>query len=134
QYLGVVVAAVYVRQEHGGLVRVASYGFSRQQELQEQSIHNGEGVVGKAAEQDRIVTLNDVPLDYFKVTSGLGDGSPRSVVVVPTSNDDQVNGVIELGFLRELTPRDLEFLELVAENVGTSIEAARYRQRLQEVL
>ncbi|RZA14167.1 MAG: two-component system sensor histidine kinase/response regulator, partial [Proteobacteria bacterium] len=32
QYLGAVVAAVYVRQEHGGLVRVASYGFSREQE------------------------------------------------------------------------------------------------------
>jgi CheY-like chemotaxis protein/CHASE3 domain sensor protein len=133
-YLGAVVAAVYVRQEHGGLVRVASYGFSRQQELQEQSIYSGEGVVGKAAEQDQIITLDDVPQDYFKVTSGLGDGSPRSVVVVPTSNDDQVNGVIELGFLRELTQRDIEFLELVAENVGTSIEAARYRQRLQEVL
>ncbi|WP_296257429.1 MULTISPECIES: response regulator [unclassified Pseudomonas] len=134
QHLGAVVAAVYVRQEHGGLVRVASYGFSRQQELHEQSIYSGEGVVGKAAEQDEIITLNDVPLDYFKVSSGLGDGSPRSVIVVPTSNDDQVNGVIELGFLREVTARDVEFLELVADNVGTSIEAARYRQRLQEVL
>ena len=134
QYLGAVVAAVYVRQEHGGLVRVASYGFSREQELHEQSIYSGEGVVGKAAELDQIIRLDDVPQDYFKVSSGLGDGSPRSVVVVPTSNDDNVNGVIELGFLRELTARDLEFLELVAENVGTSIEAARYRQRLQEVL
>ncbi|WP_296186161.1 response regulator [Pseudomonas sp. UBA1879] len=133
-YLGAVVAAVYVRQEHGGLVRVASYGFSREQELQEQSLYSGEGVVGKSAEQDEIITLNDVPMDYFKVSSGLGDGAPRSVIVVPTSNDDQVNGVIELGFLRELTPRDIEFLELVADNVGTSIEAARYRQRLQEVL
>ncbi|MGA3683735.1 response regulator [Pseudomonas graminis] len=134
QYLGAVVAAVYVRQERGGLVRVASYGFSREQEQHEQSIYSGEGVVGKAAEQDQIITLDNVPQDYFKVTSGLGEGSPRSVVVVPTSNDDHVNGVIELGFLRDLTPRDLEFLELVAENVGTSIEAARYRQRLQEVL
>jgi CheY-like chemotaxis protein/signal transduction histidine kinase len=133
-YLSTVVAAVYVRQEHGGLVRVASYGFSRQQELQEQSIANGEGVVGKAADQDQVIVLEDVPQDYFKVTSGLGDGSPRSVVVVPTRNDDQVNGVVELGFLRELTTRDVEFLELVAENIGASIEAARYRQRLQEVL
>ncbi|WP_268796622.1 response regulator [Pseudomonas huanghezhanensis] len=133
-YLGAVVAAVYVRQEHGGLVRVASYGFSRQQEMQEQSLYSGEGVVGKAAEQDQLITLQDVPHDYFKVSSGLGDGSPRSVIVVPTSNEDHVNGVIELGFLRALTPRDVEFMELIADNVGTSIEAARYRQRLQEVL
>jgi hypothetical protein len=32
QYLGTAVAALYVREEHGGLKRVASYGFSREQE------------------------------------------------------------------------------------------------------
>ncbi len=134
QYLGSVVAAVYVRQEHGGLRRVASYGFSREQEQHEQSLYSGEGVIGQAAQQDKIIRLDDVPSNYFKVSSGLGEGDPRSILVVPTSNDDQVNGVIELGFLRPLTESDVEFMELIAENVGTSIEAARYRQRLQEVL
>ncbi|MBX8530972.1 response regulator [Pseudomonas cichorii] len=134
QYLGAVVAAVYVRQEHGGLLRVASYGFSREHEQQEQTIFTGEGVIGQAAQQNRIVTLDGVPGDYFKYSSGLGEGLPSSVVIVPTSNDDQVNGVIELGFMRALTEKDVEFLELVAANIGTSIEAARYRQRLQEVL
>ncbi|MBC3953855.1 response regulator [Pseudomonas triticifolii] len=134
RYLGASVAAVYVRQEHGGLTRVASYGFSREQEERGQTIHSDEGIVGQAARQDRVISLNDVPVDYFKVSSGLGDGSPRSVIVVPTSNDDQVNGVIELGFLHALTEQDVEFLELISDNVGTSIEAARYRQRLQEVL
>ncbi|HEX8544731.1 MAG TPA: response regulator [Pseudomonas sp.] len=134
QYLGAVVSAVYVSQDHGGLKRVASYGFSREQESQEHSIYSGEGIVGQAALHKQIIKLEDVPVDYFKVTSGLGEGSPRSVVVIPTSNDDHVNGVIELGFLRPLTDQDLEFMELIADNVGTSIEAARYRQRLQEVL
>ncbi|WP_232462748.1 hypothetical protein, partial [Pseudomonas fragi] len=46
QYLGSVVAAVYVREDHGGLKRVASYGFSREQEAQDQLIHNDEGIVG----------------------------------------------------------------------------------------
>ncbi|WP_249584175.1 response regulator [Pseudomonas viridiflava] len=134
RYLGASVAAVYVRQEHGGLVRVASYGFSREQEERDQTIHSDEGIVGQAAREDRVISLKDVPVDYFKVSSGLGDGSPRSVIVVPTSNDDQVNGVIELGFLHALTEQDVEFLELISDNIGTSIEAARYRQRLQEVL
>ncbi|OCR22153.1 chemotaxis protein CheY [Pseudomonas syringae] len=133
-YLGAVVSAVYVSQEHGGLKRVACYGFSREQENNEHSIYSGEGIVGQAARHKQIIKLEDVPVDYFKVTSGLGEGSPRSVVVIPTSNDDHVNGVIELGFLRPLTDQDLEFMELIADNVGTSIEAARYRQRLQEVL
>ncbi|WP_085632425.1 MULTISPECIES: response regulator [unclassified Pseudomonas] len=134
QYLGVAVAALYVREEHGGLKRVATYGFSRDQEAQEQSIYSDEGIVGQAAQQGRLIRLEPVPSDYFKVSSGLGEGVPSSVLVVPTSDDDRVNGVVELGFLRPLNERDVELLELIAGNIGISIEAARYRQRLQEVL
>jgi signal transduction histidine kinase/DNA-binding response OmpR family regulator/CHASE3 domain sensor protein len=134
QYLGTAVAAIYVREEHGGLKRVASYGFSREQEERDQQIYSDEGIVGQVAQQARLIRLDHVPNDYFKVTSGLGEGLPHSVVVVPTSDDDRVNGVIELGFLRPLDDRDIELLELIAGNIGTSIEAARYRQRLQEVL
>lgn len=134
QYLGSAVAALYVREEHGGLKRVATYGFSREQEDQEQVIYSGEGIAGQVAQQARLIRLDAVPADYFKVSSGLGEGLPHSVLVVPTSDDDRVNGVIELGFLRPLTDRDIDLLELIAGNIGTSIEAARYRQRLQEVL
>ena len=134
QYLGSAVAAMYVREEHGGLRRVASYGFSREQEAHGETVFVGEGVLGQAVAQDRLIRLDDVPEDYFKVSSGLGEGTPRSVLVVPLSNDEQINGALELGFLRPLTDRDVELLELIADNIGTSIEAARYRQRLQEVL
>jgi signal transduction histidine kinase/CheY-like chemotaxis protein/CHASE3 domain sensor protein len=134
QYLGTAVAAIYVREDHGGLKRIATYGFSREQQEREQQIYSEEGIVGQVAQQARLIRLDEVPVDYFKVSSGLGEGLPRSVLVVPTSDDERVNGVIELGFLRPLTDRDIELLELIAGNIGTSIEAARYRQRLQEVL
>ncbi|TVT84411.1 response regulator [Pseudomonas sp. H3(2019)] len=134
QYLGTAVGAMYVKEEHGGLTRIASYGFSREQEAREQVIDSGEGITGQVAQQGRLVRLGEVPAGYFKVSSGLGEGVPCSVLVVPTRDDDRVNGVIELGFLRALTERDVELLELIAGNIGTSIEAARYRQRLQEVL
>ncbi|MEZ1314783.1 response regulator [Pseudomonas fluorescens] len=134
QYLGSAVGALYVREEHGGLKRVASYGLSREQEERDQQLYSDEGIVGQVAQQARLIRLDSVPGDYFKVSSGLGQGLPRSVLVVPTSDDKRVNGVIELGFLRPLAERDTELLDLIAGNIGTSIEAARYRQRLQEVL
>lgn len=133
-YLGSVVAAVYVRDEHGSLRRVASYGFSREQQLQEQVFGPQEGILAQAVAQGRLMRLDEVPQDYFKVSSGLGEGLPRNVLVIPAVNDGQVNGVVELGFLRAIEARDVEFLERIADNVGTSIESARYRQRLQEVL
>ncbi|WP_434557311.1 response regulator [Pseudomonas sp. Z4-20] len=134
QYLGTVVAALYAREENGVLKRVATYGMSREDDEQEQMILHGEGIVGQAVQQGRLIRLDDVPRDYLKISSGLGQGLPNCVLVVPTRDDDRINGVIELGFLRPLTERDLELLELIAGNIGTSIEAARYRQRLQEVL
>jgi len=133
-YLGSVVAALYVRDEQDNLHRVASYGFSREQESRDQVVAPNEGLVGQALVQNRLLTLDEVPEDYFKVSSGLGEGLPRSVMLMPATNDGQINGVIELGFLRPLVPRDAELLERVAGNLGTSIESARYRQRLQEVL
>jgi CheY-like chemotaxis protein len=134
RYLGCVVGAVYVRDEQSNLRRVSTYGFSREQEGRDHVVRGTEGIVGQAAQQGRLHRLDDVPKDYFKVSSALGEGLPRSVVVLPALNDGQVNAVIELGFLRLLGDRDIAFLELVASNVGTSVEAARYRQRLQEVL
>ncbi len=134
QYLGSVVAAVYVRDEQGSLRRVASYGFSHAQEAQQQVLVPGEGLPGQAILQKRLIALDAVPDDYFKVASGLGQGLPQSVLVIPTHNDGQINGLIELGFMRPSTERDVDLLELIAGNIGTSIEAARYRQRLQEVL
>lgn len=134
QYVGSVVAAVYIRDEHGSLRRVASYGFSREREHEQQVISAGEGVAGQAIAQNRLLRLDDVPGDYLRLSSGLGEGAARSVLVVPTRNDDEINGLVELGFLRSLSDRDVELLELLAGNIGTAIEAARYRQRLQEVL
>lgn len=134
QYLGCVVGALYVRDEQSNLRRVATYGFSREQEGRDHVVRGPEGIVGQTAQQGRLHRLDDVPEDYFRVSSGLGEGLPRSVAVVPAMNDGQVNAVIELGFLRPLSERDIAFLELIAGNVGTSVEAARYRQRLQEVL
>lgn len=133
-YLGSAVGALYVRDEHGGLRRMASYGLSAEQAAQDQVVGSQEGILAQAVIQERLLRLDDLPADYFKVSSGLGEGLPRSVLVIPTRNDGQVNGVVELGFLRSLDERELEFLELVAGNLGTSIESARYRQRLQEVL
>ena len=134
RYLDVAVAALYVREDNGDLRRVATYGFSKDNEETGQSFHSGEGLVGQAAHENRVLELKDLPGSYLKVTSGLGQGAASQVLVVPVHNDGQVNGVVELGFLRPLGPRDLEFVNMIANNIGNSVHAALYRRRLQDVL
>ncbi|MFK3772254.1 response regulator [Pseudomonas sp. NPDC089406] len=133
-YLGSVVGALYVHDEHGKLVRVASYGLDTEHQAREQKLGEHAGLLGQAAIQGRLLRLDDLPEDYYRLSSGLGSGLPRSGLLVPAKEDGRINGVLELGFLRPLQERDVELMERVAENVGLSIESARYRQRLQEVL
>jgi signal transduction histidine kinase/CheY-like chemotaxis protein/CHASE3 domain sensor protein len=134
QYLDVAVAAFYVRAEDGLLRRIASYGFSRANEQAEQMFDSGETLVGQAARSRRLIHLKEVPDNYLKVSSGLGESPPSGVVMLPLENDGTVNGVVELGFMREVGPRELEFLTLIAGNLGAFVDAALYRQRLQSVL
>ena len=134
RYLDVAVASFYVVKPDGSLERTAAYGFSHEDEEQGRRLLPGEGLVGQAARTRRLLHLAQLPQGYIKVSSSLGDGMPQQLVLLPVHGDGGVNGVVELGFLREVGRRELDFLELVAGNIGTAIEATLSRQRLAEVL
>jgi len=134
QYIETAVAALYIREEDGSLHRVASYGFSKESELMEQVIGSNESLVGQAAQSRKIIRVDNVPDNYLKVTSGLGNGKPRQVILVPINHEGVINGVVELGFLHIPTERDVEFLQLMSSSLGMAVEAALYRRRLQDLL
>jgi CheY-like chemotaxis protein/CHASE3 domain sensor protein len=134
RYMGVVVGALYLRAPDGSLRRVASYGFSAEWEQREQQLKPAESLVAQAALERRLIRLDQVPAGYIQVASGLGAGAPASVLLAPLDNDGVINGVVELGLLRPITPRDIDFLQLVKGNIGNAIDASSSRQRLQEVL
>ena len=136
QYLDAAVAALYVRdRQHGTLRRIATYGFSRESEqASARNFEDGETLIGQAALARRTLVLRDVPGDYVQVVSATGKSAPKHLLIMPIENDGQVNGVVELGFFRELTPRDQEFMELVSNSMGDFVEAALYRERLQDAL
>ncbi|WP_313456617.1 response regulator [Pseudomonas sp.] len=133
-YLGSVVGALYVRDDHGRLVRVASYGLDAAEQARTQVLGEHDGLLAQVVRENRLLRLDDLPQDYYHLSSGLGSGLPRSALLMPTSDDGQINGVIELGFLRPLQERDDELMQRIGENLGISVESARNRQRLQEVL
>ncbi|MGE7990697.1 response regulator [Pseudomonas sp. NPDC089554] len=133
-YLGSVVGAFYVRDQQGQLLRVASYGLDAEQQAREQVLGSHDGLLAQSVREGRLLRLDELPQDYYRLSSGLGNGLPRSGLLAPVSDDGQINGVLELGFLRPLQDRDSELLERIAASLGISIETARYRQRLQEVL
>jgi len=134
RYLEGVVAAMYVRSEDGVLRRIGAYGFAHADTARAQQIQPNESLAAQSANQNRILTLRDLPPDYIKVGSGLGEAAPRELLIAPISNHGKIKGVIEIGFLHPVTERDIEFMKLIGPAVGASVAAVLYRQRLQVAL
>ncbi|TCD22702.1 response regulator [Pseudomonas sp. IC_126] len=133
RYLDVAVGALYVTQD-GKLQRVAEFGWDKDKLHGDRTLEIGEGLVGQTALERRAMALDSVPPGYMKVTSALGNTDARSVLIVPVEDSGMLNAVLEIGFLRPLHEEDSELLRRVSESIGSAIEAARYRQRLQRML
>lgn len=132
-YLGASAAAFYSRHVGTqGIKRVASYGLYKEAETAGQVLEAGDSLVEQAVLSNRIIELKDIPSGYVKISSGLGDAQPRYLVIIPLEHDGQTNGAIELAFLQPPAARDLEFLKLVAPTIGSSLEMAINRRRLQD--
>jgi CheY-like chemotaxis protein/CHASE3 domain sensor protein len=134
RHLGTSVGAMYVRERHGPLRRAASYGFSSAAEATPQVFSPTESLVGQAAAERRRMVIEPVEADYLKVNSGLGEMTPKAVLLLPVASDGMVNGVVELGLPGPLDERGNQLLDVVADDIGTSLAAARYREQLQDVL
>jgi len=131
RYLDPVVAAMYVRDDTGTLQRVSTHGFDGQDgDGLVQAARDG--LVGQAVRDGRLNHVTNLQGGYFKVGSGLGATTPAEVVITPIVNDGIVNGVIELGFMRHVAPRDIELLKLLRGAIGASVDSAMYRKRLQD--
>ncbi len=132
EYLDAQVGAVYLAQTDGRFVRTAGYAIPAGSD--ETLYRPGDGLLGQAAKQNRVLYVQDVPENYVAVGSGLGRHKPRKLLVAPASVDGVVQGVVELGFFHALHPADLELLARVSESLGVALRSSKDRTRLEELL
>ncbi|THU39255.1 response regulator [Niastella caeni] len=131
-YLKAQVGAIYV-VENDQLMLVGSYAFSHRKGNTNQ-VQIGEGLVGQAALEKKPIVFADVPDDYMKVNSGLGQITPRNIFVHPFLYDDNVKGVIEIGATREISDLDMQLLKIVSESIGIAFNSSQSRAQLKELL
>ena len=119
--------------EDGALKMIASYAFRERKHLNNQ-FRLGEGLVGQCAlERDRIL-LTDVPSDYIKINSGLGEAPPRNIVVLPVVFEGAVKAVIELASFQRFNEIHLAFLDQLTESIGIVLNTIASSMRTEELL
>lgn len=127
------IFTVEAQGEHQYLELRSCVAFGHKRFLTKQ-IPVNEGLLGRCYLEKRIIRLTEVPEDYIKLTSGLGESLPRMILLVPLIIKDSVVGVIELASFEPLEGYKLEFLEKAAETLANELIAARNNEQTQLLL
>jgi HAMP domain-containing protein/signal transduction histidine kinase/DNA-binding response OmpR family regulator len=94
----------------------------------------GEGLVGQAAREKKRIVVADVPNDYVRINSSLGESKPYNIVVVPISFEGEIKGVLELASFQSFTPIQLAFLEQLVESLGIVVATIKATMRTDDLL
>jgi PAS domain S-box-containing protein len=97
-------------------------------------IHRGEGLSGQAWQEGDTIYLTEVPQDYIKIVSGLGDANPTSVLIVPLKINDQIFGIVEIASFNLFGDFEIEFVQKIAESIASTISSVKVNARTQSLL
>jgi two-component system chemotaxis sensor kinase CheA len=115
------------------LTRMSSFA-SKAFEQERKQFRLGEGLIGQCALLKRPIHINQVPDDYLKIVSGLGEASPKTIMILPVLFEDQVLAVIEIASFEALTPLHIKLLEEVNNNLGIKINSIINHMKVEQLL
>jgi HAMP domain-containing protein/signal transduction histidine kinase/DNA-binding response OmpR family regulator len=94
----------------------------------------GEGLVGQCALEKQKILLTNVPPDYIRISSGLGNAAPQNIIVLPVVFEGQVKGVLELASFERFNPTHQGFLDQLTESIGIVLNTIEANMRTEDLL
>lgn len=98
----------------------ASCAYDRKKFLQKR-VPIDEGLLGQVFLEKQTLLIDNLPEDYSLLKSGLGETSPKYLLIVPLMSNDRTIGVIEFASLKVFQEKSLEFIEKASESIATTI-------------
>jgi HAMP domain-containing protein/signal transduction histidine kinase/CheY-like chemotaxis protein len=94
----------------------------------------GEGLVGQCAFEAKKIHITSTPPDYFRISSGLGEAAPRTIIVLPVLFEKQLKGVLELASFERFNPTHQAFLDELTESIGIVLNTIEANMRTEGLL
>lgn len=82
----------------------------------------GEGLAGQVAKEGKTVNIDTVPEGYISILSGLGNASPRNLIIVPLMEADSVVGVVEIASFKAFSKRTEMELQQALDKLALKLE------------
>jgi HAMP domain-containing protein/signal transduction histidine kinase/CheY-like chemotaxis protein len=115
------------------LTLLASYAYRKRKTVSNE-FKLGEGIVGQCALEKKRIIMENVPNDYVKINSGLGEATPANIVALPVLFEGNIKAVVELASFEPFTENQLAFLDQLTESIGIVINTIEANMRTEELL
>ncbi len=141
----IVTTVKYLKANQGGLfvvdrheedthIRLATcYAYERKKFVTK-TIAPGEGLIGQVFLEKQYTYLTDIPANYVRITSGLGEATPTALLIVPLIINEVVEGILEIASFQKFAEHEIEFLEKAGEVIASYIQSQRMMLETQQLL
>lgn len=81
----------------------------------------GENLTGQVVKNNTILNISEIPTGYMKILSGLGETEPKSLIIAPIRNNNEVIGIVEFASFSVFNKKFEDALDNTLEKVGEKL-------------
>ncbi|MFC2138396.1 two-component regulator propeller domain-containing protein [Bacteroidota bacterium] len=136
-YLDAQLGAIFIKNDddpeeiYYELKGSIAYG---KQKVFEKKISIGEGLIGSCAFDKKTIYYTEIPEEYVKISSGLGETPPKSLLIVPCTFNEDAYAIIELASLELIDEYKINFLEELGEKLASTVSIVKNNERTDRLL
>jgi len=112
---------------------VSCYAFDKKK-FATKRVEIGEGILGQIFLEGESVYLTQVPQDYVKITSGLGEANPTCMTIYPMKHNESVVALIEIASFTQYDQHALDFLANACKSIAASLVAIQSNAKTKMLL
>ena len=125
KYMGANQGAIFLKEERPNsgeeyLRTLSIYAYERKKFI-DFEIEWGEGLVGRAWQENDTIFLTEVPESFINIRSGLGGAPPKCVLIQPLNYNEEMIGVMELASFEEFPEYRIEFIKKLGETIAATV-------------
>jgi hypothetical protein len=111
----------------------SAYAYNRQRVIKRQ-LPSDEGLLGQAFTSGKMILLDKLPKNYLILSSGLGETTPKYLLIMPLRSRVKAEGVVEIASLIPFDENAIQLIEKICENTAEVLLSSQQAQKNQHLL
>ena len=123
------IGALYLANKDNIFQLMAGYAMTDVSDNRK-SFKLGEGLVGQAALEKKVLEFSDASKDFDRIDYGLGSVLPQYFLISPFFFEEKSKGVIVLGTVKQISKERKKFIENIGHDIGIAFDVIQSREKI----